>query len=118
MNELYHYGVKGMRWGHRKTILNEASNIARTSSSIADRSSKRRRRREADKMDISSMSNKDLQNAINRMNLEKQYKTLKAEQVARGRSSVSEVLAIAGDALAVGASAAGILVAIQTLKNG
>lgn len=51
-NELAHYGVKGMRWGVRK----KSKSTPRKS--------------------ISEMSNQELQDHINRGNLEKQYKSL------------------------------------------
>lgn len=51
-NELAHYGVKGMRWGVRKKSKSKP------------------------RKSISEMSNQELQDHINRGNLEKQYKSL------------------------------------------
>lgn len=51
-NELAHFGVKGMRWGVRKKIQNKP------------------------RKSISEMSNQELQDLINRKNLEKQYTNL------------------------------------------
>ncbi len=66
-------------------------------------------------MDVSNMSNKELQEAINRMNLERTYKTLSTENISSGRDHVSTILSTAGDVLAIGASAASIMVAIHKL---
>lgn len=175
-NELYHHGIKGMRWGirrfqnkdgtltdvgrrrlsggkkgnsiqfdksgrldndeanlrkaHKKireeaaqdnqnlsSALNSGANIARTSSNIAGRVDRNRREKIASKVDVSSMSDADLRNAINRMDMERRYKQLRAEQIAPGRDKVSEFLSTAGDVLAVGASAASIAVAIYTIRK-
>ena len=91
---------------------NSAANFARTGSNLANRTSQRRQQKARDaaksKIDVSNMSNKELQDAITRMNLERQYKDLKTSDLATGRSGVSDILADAGDVLAMAASAASI----------
>ena len=174
--ELYHHGIKGMRWGirryqnkdgtlteagirrlsggkkgnaiqfdkdgrldndeknirnaHRKireeaandsqnlsSVLNSGSNIARTSSNISGKVEKNRREKIESRIDVSSMSDAELRNAINRMDMERRYKQLRAEQLSPGRDKVSEFLSTAGDVLAVGASAASIAVAIYNIRK-
>lgn len=94
------------------SAANSAANFARTGSNLANRTSQRRQQRARDaaksKIDVSNMSNKELQDAITRMNLERQYKDLKTSDLATGRSGVSDILADAGDVLAMAASAASI----------
>lgn len=57
------------------------------------------------KVDLSSMSDQELRERVNRMDLEQQYSSLKKETVSKGRVSASQVLDVAGSVLAVGASA-------------
>ena len=66
---------------------------------------------------LESMTDKDLETMVNRMDLERQYSSLRKESVTRGKVTASEVLAIAGDLLAVGASATAIAVSIQTMRK-
>ena len=63
------------------------------------------------------MTDQELQRAINRMNMERQYKALSTENVASGREYASSMLSTAGEVLAIGASAASIMVAIHQLKS-
>lgn len=62
---LQHYGVKGMQWGKKK---NPASSDAAASKSV---------RTTAKKKGLHTVSNKDLQTAIERMRLEQDFKRLK-----------------------------------------
>lgn len=64
---LAHFGIKGMKWGvHRKAKL-PASGDAKASLAI---------RKQAKGGNLKSLSNAELQAAINRMNLEQQFKRL------------------------------------------
>lgn len=81
-----HYGIPGMKWGKRK---------ARTS----DRVSKVKRRFGRDSTDekpkqksISDMSDTELQNLVNRIQLEKRYAQLTAKEISPGKKFVSSVL--------------------------
>ena len=73
------------------------------------------------KMDLSSMTDQQLRDRINRANLEKQYNDLfsptEASKVSRGRQCVSEVLDAAGTVLTIGSSALGIALAIKELRG-
>lgn len=67
---------------------------------------------------LDSMSDKDLRDLVNRMDLEQQYSNLRAETVSRGKITTKDVLDIAGDLLAIGASATALAVSISKLKKG
>ena len=94
-------------------IQNEGSNIARNAKNLS--SDKQRRDREKIKrgIDVSKMSNKQLQDAITRMNL----KSLTAENIESGKRHLSDYLDSVGSLLALGASAASIAATIYELKK-
>ena len=100
---------------------NSAANMARTGSNLANRTSQRRQQKARDeaksKIDTSKLSNKELQEAITRMNLERQYKDLKTSDLAVGRSTVSDVLADVGDVMAIAASAASIAYVVYQMTH-
>lgn len=70
------------------------------------------------KAKLAKMSDDDLKKVVDRMDLEQQYGSLKKESVKRGKIDASKVLDVAGDVLAIGASATAIAVAIYNLKKG
>lgn len=141
-NELYHHGIKGQKWGIRRyqnadgslkeagkkryssddykaisTGLQSASNASRNASNIATQSASRKRKRDSNKEDLSQLSDQELQKRVNRMNLERNYKSLKSENVASGREYAGSILSTAGEILAIGASAASIALAIHQLRK-
>lgn len=97
--------------------LQSASNAARAASNINDRSASRKQAKAMEKIDLSSMTDKELQAAINRLNLERNYKALSTEHIKSGRDYVSSFLSTTGDVLAIGASAASIMMMIHQLKS-
>ena len=70
--------------------------------------------------DISKMSNKELQDYINRYNLEQQYKDVlrKQEAAKAGKNKVDQYLELASGILTVTSSAATILAMLWQIKNG
>lgn len=97
--------------------MNAGSSVAQRASNISRRSAQRAREKAKRDMDVSHMSDKELQAAVNRMNLERNYKNLKAENISTGHDRVGTILDYAGDVIGIGASAATILVAIHTIKR-
>ena len=142
INELYHHGTKGQKWGIRRYQnsdgsltdagrkrygskeyqsinqgLQSASNASRNASNIALQSANRKRKRVSNEEDLSNLSDQELQKRVNRMNLERNYKNLKSENVASGREYAGSILSTAGEVLAIGASAASIALAIHQLRK-
>jgi len=75
---LSHYGVKGMRWGVRK----------KTASEDAKRHAANR------KKSVSELSDKELQQLVNRMNMQQQYSRLTPSATKRGHEFVKGLLAV------------------------
>ena len=76
-NELYHYGVLGMKWGRRK----------RRNSIVSDDYAKGHT-----KKSITEMSNDELRDVINRQQLETQYKQTLSKNRRRGSQMVTNIL--------------------------
>lgn len=66
---------------------------------------------------LETMSDEDLTRAVERLDLEQQYSRLSSSTINRGKTSVTDVLDIAGDVIGIGASAVAIAVGISKLVN-
>ena len=164
-NELYHHGIRGMKWGVRryqnkdgsltpagkkrmyremfdseskdlkerrkytadasrwmkedtersKRLADSSRNLTNDLKRAVDTSSKNRK---VPKMDLSTMSDKEMRDQINRAYLEKQYDELfNPKRESKGREYVSRTLETAGNVLAITSSALGIALAIKELKG-
>ena len=79
---LQHYGIKGMRWGVRRTPAQLAKNrgekrVKDKASTDSEAAGQLKARVKANSGDLSSLSNQELKDLNERMNLEKNYTTLK-----------------------------------------
>ena len=141
---LYHYGVFGQKWGERRyqnedgtyteeglrrkrltypekiknsgqvrSALNAGKQITDSTRNIGNNLHKKTGPSEK----TERMSDEELRKKVNRMLLENQYENLKGQRTESGRDTANRILAIAGDIMAIGASAASILMAIYTIKN-
>lgn len=122
-DELYHYGVKGMKWGIRRTpeqlghVTKKARNTAasvskavgsaakKAGSAVAKAASESKQRREAkkkhaeevkrtqrnSKKKISELTNDELRERIQRMELEQRYRQLTPQQKSKGQAFLSTV---------------------------
>ena len=129
MNELYHHGVLGMRWGvrrdnnsgssgapsrfgrfRRNVNANDMVSMINNSKTINNETSKIVKNKSANKYKKTAeqMTNKELQDAITRMNLEKQFSTLSAEKTTAGKISAMDVLDTVGTVLTIAGAAAGL----------
>ena len=70
------------------------------------------------KKKLENMTDKELADIVNRMDLERQYSSLRKETVSVGKVNAAKILEIAGDVLTIGASATAIAVSIKKLANG
>lgn len=78
-DELYHYGVLGMKWGHRKSEGGSSSIFRRREKSEDYKTVEAIRKKK-----IKEMSNEELRTANNRLQLEAQYKNLTKRRIFAG----------------------------------
>ena len=136
-NELTHHGIKGMRWGVRRTKaqlaggkgspeinkLNKAKSHTESTKNMVDETKKVARsinniRNVSNKVDLENMSDKELRDRVNRMNLEQQYSNLSANAKSKGHEYLTNTLEIAGSVLAITSSALAIALSIKGCKQG
>lgn len=77
-DELLHYGVKGMRWGRRKSEDSTGASRGKANQPIVSKPAKPKTPK-SHKAAAKSMTNDELRNAIDRMTLEKNYARLADE---------------------------------------
>lgn len=94
-DELRHYGVLGMRWGVRRTpaqLARARGKLTRSTSDSDKNTSSDSSTNKPAKKSISSMTDSELQAAVNRLNLEKRYKELNPEKVSAGKKFVDTMV--------------------------
>lgn len=91
---LVHYGIKGMKWGVRRSDseLNSSRNSPDSDDVVSVKAKKKQVKKNRGKTD--SLSNKELKELVERMNLEQQYARLKSEQntIGKGQSKAKQIL--------------------------
>lgn len=138
--QIWHWGVKGMKWGIRryqntdgsltpegkqryaserlKGVADAGNQMTTNLKTLSDKSMKIQSRR-TEKMDLSKMTDQEMRERINRAMLEKQYDDMfNPKKVYSGREAVSDTLEVAGSVLAITSSALSIALAIQKLREG
>lgn len=93
------------------SLVNQAKNINRDKINSS---------RKKEKLDLTSMTDQQLRDRINRYNLEKQYNDLFAKEsstVSKGQIYASKILDVAGGVLTLGSSSLAIALAIKELKK-
>ena len=100
-NELYHHGVKGMKWGVRKTPVRSSSGATRKrkSNTLSLFRKKKTTRKvssanssPAQTKSIKDMSDDELRKKIERIQLEQDYLQLDPKAVSRGKRITKRVM--------------------------
>ncbi len=103
-----------------KSTQEALSGVSKITNALAEQQSKRLqsdRQRAIKEMDVSNMSDDDLQKAINRMTRENKYKELKADRIEYGRQKTIKRLKLIGDVAATGGTIVGVVAAIKKAKG-
>ena len=98
-NELYHFGIKGMRWGVRRyqnpdgSLTNAGKKRLKKghASNEENDSSNKSNTKSSSTKTVKDMSDDELRQAINRLQLEQQYKNLSPKNVSKGKKFVDTV---------------------------
>lgn len=102
--ELYHWGVKGMKWGVRRYQNKDGSLKPAGKKRYNDTSNWSEDAKEAAKIKkkkVNEMSNAELQKLNNRQNLERQHQQLNPSSVKRGIAAIAATAAFMGTILKV-----------------
>lgn len=96
---LQHYGVKGMKWGVRRSQAQLDRKAGRKPSKARLRSKSKTKRSSAPS--ASSMDDSTLRKRINRLQMEKQYNELTSKSTGSGKKFAKKALSAAGNAIVV-----------------
>ena len=96
-NYLQHYGIPGMKWGIRRAKVQSSGKSKKRDSDDYTQVKEIRKKK------ISQMSNKELETANKRLNLERNYKDL-TKRKSRGKQAIDTFISTAGTIAAVTAA--------------
>ena len=92
--ELYHFGVKGMRWGVRKA--SPSGSGTKSYKSSRDYNAANRLRRKAKGSGTKSLTNKEMKMLNTRLELEKKYNQLNPSSLEKGRKVLATTVSVVG----------------------
>lgn len=95
-NELYHYGILGMKWGIRRFQNKDGSltpkGKSRKKSKKSDIPTHEDYSKVHNKKSVKSMSDAELRARLNRLQMERNYNALVGDDVSKGKSIVNGIL--------------------------
>ena len=141
-NELYHYGVKGMKWGVRKQQYDSPDGVPVKRNPVSSKDLKAAKRivekagtkveqakvkrstekkityNEQIKTDLKKMSDAELRDVVNRLNMEERYTAVMQSRYTEvGRSKTDALLDRIGTAVKITGSALSMAIAIKELSK-
>lgn len=137
-NELMHYGKLGMKWGRRKSpeistehlktgksLIKETQGVVngatRINNAVATSRTQKAKRKSAESKpkNLNTMSDRELQQKVQRLNMERQFSDLtrQPQQVSRGQENLKTTLEVAGGVLTTVGSVVSIALAIKQLSG-
>lgn len=96
--ELFHWGVKGMKWGVRR-YQNKDGSLTPAGQKRQKELSPNKKERISRKNDLNNrrtMSDAELRKKIERLKMEKEFKSLTNEDIRPGRTFVKDIMSSAG----------------------
>ena len=105
-DELYHYGVKGMKWGIRRTPAQLGPKNNKKNDKARDKAE--RKKRKGDMKNRRTLSDTDLNKKIARLKAEKQLKELTESDIAPGRTATKKFLLSTGSKVLSAAAVGGL----------
>lgn len=88
-NKLYHHGIRGMKWGVRRTPSQLDYRTAKKKKSVSEHDDYIKAHKSKS---VKSMSDKELRNRLNRLQMEQQYSKLSASDCSKGKSYLNGVV--------------------------
>lgn len=107
--EIWHHGIKGQKWGVRRTPEQLGYKTGGKKAAKKDDSHEDYKKAH-DSKDVKKMSDAELRSRLNRLNMEKQYSQMNPTRVKRGQRVLNASLKVAGTVAAASSTAI-------TLKN-
>ena len=100
-------------------ITKDAGKIVDNTSDIVNVSSKIRNKKKRSEIEqkAKSMSDKELRDTINRINMERTYVSLVSNDTSKGRETANDILTVIGSLTGIAGATLGILATIKAIKG-